>query len=79
MVSTRLVLAVAILSFTVTIYAAPMTVRLRKLPMDHSVRQTIHSNKSQLLTTQDNGGEGMVPITNFMDAQVTTRVGGYYR
>ena len=53
--------------------AAVLTVPLVKMPVDAHARKH-HANRTQLLTMQpqdpSSNSEGVVPITNFMDAQV---------
>lgn len=68
-----------VLVLVVAASAAPIKVSLRKMPVDSMVRQH-HANKSQLLTFQpqdvssaENFESANVPITNFMDAQVSSR------
>jgi hypothetical protein len=55
--------------------ASPIKVSLRKLPLVPDVHRAHHKDKSNLVTVM--GGSGAdndaqpVPITNFMDAQVS--------
>lgn len=65
--------------------AKPITVQLKKLPVDALVRQH-HAKRDKMLTLQptegpgllgaQNSKEGVVPITNFMDAQVCQLIEG---
>lgn len=60
----------------VSTWAAPITVNLKKAPINLALRRQQLKERSKLLTTQQNGDQGIIPITNFMDAQVCAVLGG---
>jgi hypothetical protein len=68
-------LALLALALLAAADAAVITVPLLKMPVDVHARQH-HANRTQLLTMQPqdlwSNQDGVVPIINFMDAQVAT-------
>lgn len=65
-----LIAAVTFSLLAAAAWAAPITVHLKKVPVNLALRRHQLKDRNTLVTSQQNGDQGIVPITNFMDAQV---------